>query len=179
MKTQDGQATILSPAPCASGEQATVNPPYVTGLPSCKPPGLSQWSLTSDIPYGINFNAWDVLHNNSNSGLLGQSPAQVGKPGFVRRGKPIQGWSAADRNIPNEYQDWCTRWATLTYPKLMPGASLFIFGARRTLHRAIVALEDAGFLLRDVLVGTSPTHSIDPVSNQIPANPLTLPPWEG
>ena len=32
------------------------------------------------------------------------------------------------------------------------GASLFVFGARRTIHRAIVALEDAGFLLRDVLI---------------------------
>lgn len=31
------------------------------------------------------------------------------------------------------------------------GASLFIFGARRTIHRAIVALEDVGFVLRDVL----------------------------
>ena len=26
-----------------------------------------------------------------------------------------------------------------------------VFGARRTIHRAIIALEDAGFLLRDVL----------------------------
>lgn len=32
------------------------------------------------------------------------------------------------------------------------GASLFVFGARRTIHRAIIALEDAGFLLRDVLI---------------------------
>jgi site-specific DNA-methyltransferase (adenine-specific) len=31
------------------------------------------------------------------------------------------------------------------------GASLFVFGARRTLPRAIVAFEDSGFLLRDVL----------------------------
>jgi site-specific DNA-methyltransferase (adenine-specific) len=31
------------------------------------------------------------------------------------------------------------------------GASVFVFGARRTLPRAIVAFEDSGFLLRDVL----------------------------
>ena len=32
------------------------------------------------------------------------------------------------------------------------GASLFIFGARRTVHRATIALEDSGFLVRDVLI---------------------------
>jgi site-specific DNA-methyltransferase (adenine-specific) len=45
----------------------------------------------SDIPYGINLDEWDVLHNNTNSALLGQSPAQFGKTGFKRRGKPING----------------------------------------------------------------------------------------
>lgn len=119
-------------------------------------PDESVHCFVSDIPYGINLDQWDVLHDNTNSGLLGQSPAQAGKPGFMRRGKPIRGWNAADRNIPHEYQAWCTRWARLTYPKLKPGASLFIFGARRTLHRAIIALEDSGFLLRDILVWRKP-----------------------
>ncbi len=40
----------------------------------------------SDIPYGINLDDWDVLHDNMNSALLGQSPAQVGKSAFKRRG---------------------------------------------------------------------------------------------
>ncbi len=109
-------------------------------------------ALISDIPYGISLDDWDVLHANTNSALLGQSPAQVGKSGFKRRGKPIRGWSSADRNIPKEYQAWCSQWATAVYPKLKPGASAFIFCARRTMHRAIVALEDAGFLVKDILV---------------------------
>lgn len=111
----------------------------------------------SDIPYGISLDQWDVLHNNTNSALLGQSPAQIGKSGFKRRGKPINGWSSADREIPREYQEWCCRWATLVYPKMKEGASLFIFGARRTLHRAIIALEDAGFLLKDILAWEKPS----------------------
>jgi site-specific DNA-methyltransferase (adenine-specific) len=110
----------------------------------------------SDIPYGINLDDWDVLHNNTNSALLGQSPAQVGKSGFRRRGKPIRGWNAADRTIPKEYQDWCYSWASSVYPKMKDGASLFIFGARRTLHRAIVAIEDSGFLLKDILAWEKP-----------------------
>lgn len=105
----------------------------------------------SDIPYGINHAGWDVLHNNTNSALLGQSPAQAGKSGFKRRGKPINGWNAADRQIPQEYQAWCSRWTDMLFPLMKEGASVFIFGARRTLHRAIIAFEDSGFLLRDIL----------------------------
>ena len=59
----------------------------------------------SDIPYGIGLDDWDVLHNNTNSAYLGSSPAQMGKSGFKRRGKPINGWSSADRNIGKEYQE--------------------------------------------------------------------------
>lgn len=110
----------------------------------------------SDIPYGIGLDDWDVLHNNTNSAYLGQSPAQIGKDAFRRRGKPIRGWNAADRNIVREYQDWCSQWATMVYPIMKEGASLFIFGARRTIHRAIVALEDTGFMLRDMLIWKKP-----------------------
>lgn len=112
--------------------------------------------FVSDIPYGINLDTWDVLHDNTNSALLGQSPAQLGKSGFKRRGKPIRGWNAEDRNIPREYQLWCDTWVQILYPKMKNGASLFIFGARRTLHRAIIALEDQGFLLKDILAWEKP-----------------------
>ena len=106
----------------------------------------------SDIPYGISLDSWDVLHQNTNSALLGSSPAQAGKNGFKKRGKPIRGWCAADGNILSEYQDWCRQWADNLFPLMIDGASVFIFGARRTIHRAIIALEDAGFLLRDILI---------------------------
>jgi site-specific DNA-methyltransferase (adenine-specific) len=120
-------------------------------------PPHSVHCFVSDIPYGINLNAWDVLHQNTNSGLLGQSPAQIGKRGFQRRGKPIRGWNHADRSIPREYQAWCAQWGALIYPTLMDGASLFVFGARRMLHRAVIALEDCGFLLRDILAWEKPS----------------------
>ncbi len=105
----------------------------------------------SDIPYGISLDDWDVLHGNTNSALLGQSPAQIGKSAFKRRGKPINGWSQADRNIGREYQAWCQEWAEMVLPKMKSGASLFVFGARRTIHRVVNAFEDSGFLLKDIL----------------------------
>lgn len=110
----------------------------------------------SDIPYGINLDEWDVLHDNTNSALLGQSPAQVGKSGFKRRGKPIQGWNEADKHISKDYQIWCSQWAESVYPKMKAGSSVFVFGARRLLHRAIIALEDSGFLLKDLLAWEKP-----------------------
>jgi site-specific DNA-methyltransferase (adenine-specific) len=113
--------------------------------------------VLSDIPYGISLDEWDVLHANTNSALLGKSPAQEGKNAFKRRGKPINGWSSADRNISKEYQDWCYSWAKKLQPLIKEGGSLFIFGARRTLHRALVAFEESGFLVRDVLAWEKPT----------------------
>lgn len=114
--------------------------------------------VVSDIPYGISAEDWDVLHSNTNSALGGQSPAQkkLGS-GFRRRGKPINGWSKADLNRPKEYQDWCESWALPLFQALKPGSSAFFFGGRRTVHRAIVAFENVGFLLRDLLCWVKPT----------------------
>lgn len=123
-------------------------------------PNLTDSSIElflSDIPYGISLDDWDVLHNNTNSALLGKSPAQEGKSGFKRRGKPINGWAQSDRNIGLEYQEWCKNWATKVYPKMKDGSFLFVFGARRTIHRVINAFEDSGFLLKDTLAWKKPS----------------------
>lgn len=107
--------------------------------------------ILSDIPYGISFDEWDVLHNNSNSALLGKSPAQNKSSVFKTRGKPLNGWSEADKQIPLEYYQWCTKWASEWLRVLKPGASCFIFAGRRYAHRCICALEDAGFIFKDML----------------------------
>jgi len=137
----------------------------------------------SDIPYGINLDEWDVLHNNTNSALLGMSPAQIGKNGFKRRGKPINGWSSADKNSGKEYQDWCYSWASQLFPIMKEGASLFVFGARRTIHRAINAFEDSGFLLKDTLAWkkTSAHHRAQKLNNILEKRGLEekLEKWEG
>ena len=99
----------------------------------------------SDIPYGIGLDDWDVLHNNTNSAYLGSSPAQEGKSGFKRRGKPINGWSSADRNIGKEYQEWCLKWSSLVFPENERRRVAFVFGARRTIHRVINALKIRDF----------------------------------
>ena len=109
-------------------------------------------AIISDIPYGICYEDWDILHNNSNSALGGTSNAQLEMGSlFKRRGKPLNGWSESDKKIPLEYQEWCSKWASEWLRVLKSGGSCFIFAGRRYAHRCIVALEDAGFTFKDVL----------------------------
>lgn len=109
-------------------------------------------AIISDIPYGISYAEWDVLHNNTNSALLGASTAQK-KAGtvFQHRGKPLNGWSKADRKIAEEYRQWCGSWACEWLRVLKPGASVFVFAGRRMAPRCICALEDAGFTFKDMI----------------------------
>lgn len=109
-------------------------------------------AVISDIPYGINYDDWDILHNNKNSALGGNTEHQkeLGDL-FKRRGKPINGWSSEDKKIPKEYQDWCSKWGILLYDIIKPGGSVLLFTGRRYMHRCIVALEDIGFNLRDII----------------------------
>jgi site-specific DNA-methyltransferase (adenine-specific) len=108
--------------------------------------------ILSDIPYGIGVEDWDILHDNTNSAFSGSSPAQE-KAGaiFRRRGKPINGWSEADRAIPKEYYEWCSSWAADWLRVLKPGGTAFVFAGRRYAHRCVCALEDAGFSFKDML----------------------------
>lgn len=108
--------------------------------------------ILSDIPYGISYDEWDVLHHNTNSALLGSSSAQR-KAGsvFAKRGKPLNGWSEADKKIPLEYQEWCEKWASEWLRVIKPGGSVFIFAGRRMAHRCICAMENAGFIYKDMI----------------------------
>lgn len=117
-----------------------------------KMPSASIHAIISDIPYGIGVEDWDILHANTNSAFCGSSSAQK-RAGdiFKRRGKPLNGWSGADKNIPLEYQKWCASWAPYWLRALKPGGTCFIFAGRRFAHRCVCALEDAGFTFKDEL----------------------------
>ena len=115
--------------------------------------------ILSDIPYGIGVDDWDVLHPNTNSAFLGSSPAQQ-KAGavFQKRGKPLNGWSAADREIPAQYYEWCKTWTSQWLRVLKPGGSAIVFAGRRLAHRCIAAMEDAGFTFKDMLAWLRELH---------------------
>ena len=107
--------------------------------------------VLSDIPFGINYDEWDVIHKNTNSALLGSSPAQQ-KSTFKSRGKPINGWNEADKKISYEYQEWCKQWSKELFRITKEASPILLFSSRRYLHRVCCALEDEGFLIRDILI---------------------------
>lgn len=115
-------------------------------------PNESIHLILSDIPYGIGYEDWDVLHDNTNNAYLGSSPAQE-KAGsiFKKRGKPLNGWSEEDRMIAKQYYDWVMSWASSWYKVLKPGASAFVFAGRRLAPRCVIAFEDCGFTFKDMI----------------------------
>ena len=108
--------------------------------------------ILSDIPYGIGVDDWDVLHANTNNAYLGTSPAQE-KAGaiFKKRGKPLNGWSEADRLIPKQYYEWVQTWVNEWFRIAKPGSNIFVFAGRRLAPRCICAFEDAGFTYKDMI----------------------------
>lgn len=108
--------------------------------------------VITDIPYGISYSDWDILHNNTNSALGGSSKHQKEDTSFKKRGKPINGWSEADKKIPYEYQEWCSKWAKELFRITKEGSPILIFSSRRLQHRVCNALEDNGFMIRDILI---------------------------
>ena len=115
-------------------------------------PDESVHLILSDIPYGIGYEDWDVLHNNTNNAYLGTSPAQK-KAGavFKKRGKPLNGWSEEDRLIAKQYYNWVMSWTSSWYRVLKPGASAFVFAGRRLAPRCVIAFEDSGFTFKDMI----------------------------
>lgn len=108
--------------------------------------------VISDIPYGIDFSQWDVTHDNKNSALLGSSPAQSKSAVFKTRGKPKNGWSAADATRADEFQSFCKAWLSEVYRITKPCSPLIIMSGRQNQHRFTVAAEDSGFIFKDYLV---------------------------
>src|SRR5699024_3869952 len=64
--------------------------------------------------------------------------------GFM--GKVWDGWES-----PAAFQRWNREWVAACYRVLKPGGHLLAFGGTRTWHRLAVAIEDAGFEIRDSL----------------------------
>jgi site-specific DNA-methyltransferase (adenine-specific) len=56
-------------------------------------------------------------------------------------------WDTHD--TPAGFQQWCELWAAECLRVLKPGGHMLAFGGTRTWHRLVVAIEDAGFEMRD------------------------------
>ena len=98
-------------------------------------------SIVTDPPYHLqSFVDW--------FGKEGSAPAQEGTDGaFARASKGFMGkeWDGGD--IAFRKETW-----ELAYQLLKPGGHLLAFSASRNYHRMAVAIEDAGFEIRDQIM---------------------------
>ena len=108
-------------------------------------------AIVTDPPYGIGFmgKQWDTPGS-----FVERCPAKAGA--FDHVGGNHNPSNAADavrtrRTEAARFGQWCGLWAPELLRVLKPGGHLVAFGSPRTYHRLTVALEDAGFEIRDSL----------------------------
>ena len=104
-------------------------------------------AIVTDPPYGLSFMGkdWDAPR------MLGQvnRSSEKGNRG-VPSGPGTNSRGYAD-NDNASFQSWSESWAREAFRVLKPGGHLLAFGGSRTFHRLTVAIEDAGFEIRDCL----------------------------
>ena len=105
-----------------------------------KMPDCSVDAIVCDPPY-------DLVSINKRFSKEGSAPAQFGKDGsFARLSKGFMGKEWDGTGIAFKVDLWKEALRILK-----PGGHLIAFGGTRTYHRMAVAIEDAGFEVRDML----------------------------
>lgn len=111
----------------------------------------------TDPPYNYEFigRNWDeeeidrrMSRIQDSKTLVKNIPYGSGLAGGVRNKR----WYERNRQNILDYQAWCTEWSHELYRTMKPGAYVMVFNSTRTIAHVQVALEDAGFYARDILV---------------------------
>jgi len=112
----------------------------------------------TDPPYNYEFigRKWDEAEINrrldrvkaSSSTLVKNIPYGSGLAGGVRNKR----WYERNRQNIIEYQDWIEKWGRLLFRVMKPGSLVLVFNSTRTAAHIQVALENAGFYARDIIV---------------------------
>jgi site-specific DNA-methyltransferase (adenine-specific) len=115
-------------------------------------PEASVDAVVTDPPYGLEFMGKDWDAPWKNSGDVVDDPASVGGFQDGAGGNPFSRSRiryGRDGNAMAGFQAWFTEVASEAHRVLKPGGHLLAFGGTRTWHRLAVAIEDAGFEVRD------------------------------
>jgi DNA modification methylase len=112
-------------------------------------------AIVTDPPYGLEFmgKEWDRLGDVKHA-LRGKTSGLPTGPGSGRGTSPTAGRPGFDLSTESQrgMQAWHETWAREAYRALKPGGHMLSFGGTRTHHRLMVAIEDAGFEIRDCLM---------------------------
>lgn len=126
------------------------------GLKSLKQDSID--ACIADPPYNYEFighewNAAEVKRrvekaSTSKKVLVKHVPYGSGLAGGVRN----KNWYAKYKKNLENYQEWMTSWGKEVYRVLKPGGYILVFNSSRTISHVQVALEEAGFFARDIIV---------------------------
>lgn len=114
-------------------------------------PDESVHAIVTDPPYGLGFmgKEWDTPGS-----FVERKPAKGNTFDHVGGNHNPSNSADAARTRRVEgvrFGEWCELWARECLRVLKPGGHLVAFGGTRTYHRMAVAIEDAGFEIRDSL----------------------------
>lgn len=100
-------------------------------------------AVVTDPPYGLEFMGkdWDGADGFRRS----LNAADAGRDNAFGRASR----TSPEYRAGHLFQEWCALWAAECLRVLKPGGHLLAFGGTRTWHRLAVAVEDAGFEIRD------------------------------
>jgi len=118
----------------------------------------------TDPPYNYEFigHKWDDseiqrrmerINSKENKTLVKNIPYGSGLAGGVRNER----WYERNRNNILDYEKWCCEWGEELFRICKPGATVLIFNSTRTVAHVQVALENAGFYARDIIVYKRPS----------------------
>lgn len=142
-------------------------------------PDCSVDAVVCDPPYGLEFmgKEWDRFDRRGHASFVNSEPPMGREKTATARGgghSPVEDkprWGNIGPAARAHFQQWCEEWARECLRALKPGGHLLAFGGTRTWHRLAVAVEDAGFEIRDSiawLYGSGFPKSLD-VSKAIDA----------
>lgn len=118
----------------------------------------------TDPPYNYEFigHKWDSaeiqrrmkrIEDKNNKTLVKNIPYGSGLAGGVRNER----WYQRNRENILEYQNWCFEWGKELFRISKPGANILVFNSTRTSAHVQIALENAGFYARDIIVYRRPS----------------------
>ena len=120
-------------------------------------PDGSVSACISDPPYNYEFigRNWDhkelerrINRVATSKTLVKNIPYGSGLAGGVRNKR----WYERNRENILQYQEWCLQWGNEIYRVCKQGSYIALFSSTRTIAHVQIAMEDAGFYARDILV---------------------------
>jgi site-specific DNA-methyltransferase (adenine-specific) len=111
-------------------------------------PDASVDAIVTDPPYGLEFmgKEWDSFKGGAG---VEETATSAGGAAAYSSARVRYGQGAGTGLA---FQEFCLSWAQECLRVLKPGGHLLAFGGSRTYHRLAVAVEDAGFEVRDQMM---------------------------